>query len=278
VFGGNNTKGPIDVATACRAHGRSHNDFESETFVATIQERATSENPAAGPDGAGFRTDGQAYTLEARSVPQAVAFTCKDYGNDAQEDLSPTLRAGATYGANGGVMPAVAFDLRGRDDGSQFEGPHDTANIRAGSGGSSRSYVAASAVRRLTPRECERLQGFPDDHTRIDWPGWRDMDADETPDQCREDGLEVRQTKSGKWRVRDVDGPRYKALGNSMAVPVMRWIGERIQAVEAPAPERRAALKAAPHDRPEPQQRRHAAEAPTAANGRSGRASSRPPR
>lgn len=62
-----------------------------------------------------------------------------------------------------------------------------------------------SAVRRLTPVECERLQGFPDDFTRIPW---RKKPAEECP-----------------------DGPRYKALGNSMAVPVMRWIGERIQMV-----------------------------------------------
>lgn len=59
-------------------------------------------------------------------------------------------------------------------------------------------------VRRLTPLECERLQGFPD--------GWTDI----------------------QWRGREhaPDGPRYKALGNSMAVPVMRWIGEGIQLVE----------------------------------------------
>ena len=58
------------------------------------------------------------------------------------------------------------------------------------------------AVRRLTPIECERLQGFPDDYTRIAWRG-------KAPEDCP-------------------DGPRYKALGNSMAVPVMRWIGRRI--------------------------------------------------
>ena len=62
------------------------------------------------------------------------------------------------------------------------------------------------AVRRLTPRECERLQGFPDDHTMIPW---RNKPADQCP-----------------------DGPRYKALGNSMAVPCMAWIGKRIDAVE----------------------------------------------
>ena len=60
------------------------------------------------------------------------------------------------------------------------------------------------AVRRLTPVECERLQGFPDNYTNIPWRG-----KDESP-----------------------DGPRYKAMGNSMAVPVMAWIGKRIQEVE----------------------------------------------
>lgn len=94
---------------------------------------------------------------------------------------------------------AVAFNLRGRDGGSQAE-VTDVASLRASSGGSSRTYVG---VRRLTPRECERLQGFPDDYTAI--------------------------TYRGKPAA---DSPRYKALGNSMAVPVMRWIGARIQMVE----------------------------------------------
>ena len=136
----------------------------------------------------------------------AVAFSAKDYGADATEELSPTLRAGGHLDshANGGVGPAVAFDMRGRDGGSQFEGPHDTANIRASSGGSSRSYVAASAVRRLTPREAERLQGFPDDYTLV-----------------------THRKKPA------ADGPRYKALGNSMAVPCMAWIGDRIAKVDA---------------------------------------------
>ncbi len=101
----------------------------------------------------------------------------------------------------------VKSDMRGREGGAMPEGPHDTANIRAASGGSSRSYIAEQwAVRRLTPTECERLQGFPDGYTAIPWRG-------KPADQCP-------------------DGPRYKALGNSMAVPVMRWIGERIEMVE----------------------------------------------
>ena len=103
-----------------------------------------------------------------------------------------------------GHSQALAFDLRGRDGGAQFEGPHDTANIRAASGGSSRSYVATRwAVRRLTPRECERLQGMPD--------GWTDVPH-----------------RGGAA----ADGPRYQAIGNSMAVNVMRWIGRRIALVD----------------------------------------------
>ena len=172
--------------------------------VIAIQERAIAENPTSGPDGIGVRTDGLAYTLEARTVPQAIAFSSKDYGADAGA-IAPTLRSMGHDGshANAGRQVAVAFDMRGREGGSQFEGPHDTANIRAADGGSSRSYVAASAVRRLTPRECERLQGFPDDYTLIPYRG-----------------------------KPAADGPRYKALGNSMAVPVMRWIGERIAEVD----------------------------------------------
>jgi DNA (cytosine-5)-methyltransferase 1 len=66
--------------------------------------------------------------------------------------------------------------------------------------------VFGHTVRRLTPTECERLQGFPDDYTRIPY---RNKSAEDCP-----------------------DSPRYKAMGNSMAVPVMRWIGGRIQQVE----------------------------------------------
>lgn len=99
----------------------------------------------------------------------------------------------------------MAYDLRGRENGSQFEGPHDVANIRAASGGSSRSYIASQwVVRRLTCEECERLQGFPDGFTNIPWRG-----------------------KNGA-----PDGPRYKVLGNSMSVNVMRWLGRRIEMVE----------------------------------------------
>ena len=81
------------------------------------------------------------------------------------------------------------------------------ASYAKGCGGTSvaeRPVVAqAMQVRRLTPTECERLQGFPDGYTAI---AWRGKPADQCP-----------------------DGPRYKALGNSWAVPVVRWIGQRIK-------------------------------------------------
>jgi site-specific DNA-cytosine methylase len=70
----------------------------------------------------------------------------------------------------------------------------------------SNMHVAHHAIRRLTPRECERLQGFPDDQTLIPLPMV---------------GRQTRQRYSS-------DSARYKAIGNSMAVPVMRWIGSRI--------------------------------------------------
>jgi DNA (cytosine-5)-methyltransferase 1 len=78
-------------------------------------------------------------------------------------------------------------------------------------GGSAPQVARRMSVRRLMPRECERLQGFPDDWTLIPWKG---RPAEECP-----------------------DGPRYKAIGNSMAVPVMRWLGERIAVADQIPPE-----------------------------------------
>lgn len=140
-----------------------------------------------------------------------IAFSAKDYGGDALEDLSPTLRAGAHSGshANAGVMPAVAFAENTRSE-IRLEGGDGqrTGALTSGGGkpGQGSPMIADSAVRRLTPRECERLQGFPDDWTLVPYRG---RAAEDCP-----------------------DGPRYKALGNSWAVPCARWIGERIQMVE----------------------------------------------
>ena len=99
------------------------------------------------------------------------------------------------------TLVAHAFDARQSNviQCGDLAGPLDTD-------GHSVAVATAMQVRRLTPRECERLQGFPDGYTAIPWRG---RPASECP-----------------------DGPRYKALGNSMAVPVMRWIGARIAAID----------------------------------------------
>ncbi|MBE0395402.1 phage N-6-adenine-methyltransferase [Citrobacter amalonaticus] len=167
AFGGGNTAGHIDVATACTAHG-IRLDFDTETFA-----------------------------VHGTQDP------------DTNRELAHTL------GRNNGQENAIVTEpftlaIRGRSEGSTIEVRNDgTANaLLTPNGGRAGMGVGAIGwgmqVRRLTPIECERLQGFPDNHTLI---GWRGKDATECP-----------------------DGPRYKAIGNSMAVPVMRWIGERIAA------------------------------------------------
>jgi DNA (cytosine-5)-methyltransferase 1 len=116
-----------------------------------------------------------------------------------------TLQAGAQHGV--ATVEPYTLAIRGRGDTHNLEARQDgLANAlltpnggRAGIGVG--AVAAGMAVRRLTPVECERLQGFPDGYTNIPWRG-----KPEAP-----------------------DGPRYKALGNSMAVPVMRWIGTRIK-------------------------------------------------
>ncbi|HAS1184546.1 TPA: phage N-6-adenine-methyltransferase [Enterobacter cloacae] len=139
-----------------------------------------------------------------------IAFSYKDNGADATSDLSPTIRAGNhdKSHANSGQPPAICIQHAsiGRHDaaGPQGKGYQEDVAFTQDSRSSADVIQYGMQVRRLTPIECERLQGFPDNHTLI---GWRGKDAAECP-----------------------DGPRYKAIGNSMAVPVMRWIGERIAA------------------------------------------------
>ena len=89
--------------------------------------------------------------------------------------------------------------------------------------------IIGSGVRRLTPIECERLQGFPDGYTSFPWGS--------ASKQIAADFLEYMRQYNPESSEDDIrrlakDGPRYRALGNSMAVPVMAWIGRRIAAVE----------------------------------------------
>jgi len=120
-------------------------------------------------------------------------------GDSVSTEVTPTLDKSKT--------PALTVALRGREGGATAEvGGEIATALRASQGGGDKPHVLLQQVRRLTPVECERLQGFPDNYTQIEW---RNKEAENCP-----------------------DGPRYKAMGNSMAVPVMQWIGKRIQMME----------------------------------------------
>ncbi|AZB65238.1 DNA cytosine methyltransferase [Cereibacter sphaeroides] len=156
------------------------------------------------------------HPLAAGAHPPAIAFSSKDYGGDAEFDLSPTLRAGAHDGshANAGVPPAVAFAENSLAEVRLCGGDGSVmSQLTTGGGkpGQGQPTIAMPyLVRRLTPRECERLQGFPPDFTLVPLP------------------LKGRQTRV-RWAA---DGPRYKVLGNSWAVNCADWIGERIAIVD----------------------------------------------
>ncbi|MBN4811665.1 phage N-6-adenine-methyltransferase [Citrobacter braakii] len=199
AFGGGNTAGHIDVATACTAHG-IRLDFDTETFAVHGTQDPDTNCELAHTLG---RNNGQENAC--------IAFSYKDNGADATSDLSPTIRAGNhdKSHANSGQPPAIAYAFKagqGAKAGGIGYAEEQSPTLTSASSGTNLApaVMHGVAVRRLTPIECERLQGFPDNHTMI---GWRGKDATECP-----------------------DGPRYKAIGNSMAVPVMRWIGERIAA------------------------------------------------
>jgi len=233
------TDGGLDCDHAAAGHLVAHS-LRADGFDAS--EDGTGRGTPIVPTGysetgQGWWTEGLAgLRADPGGMPEnIVAFSAKDHGADAGE-LAPTLRAGGFTNshANGGVMPAVAFDT------TQITSKANRSNPKPGdpchplaagahapavafnwqSGGDARGLQAQAQaqalschqtpamqsgmqVRRLTPRECERLQGFPDDYTLIPY--------------------------RGKLAA---DGPRYKALGNSMAVPVMAWIGRRMQMVE----------------------------------------------
>jgi DNA (cytosine-5)-methyltransferase 1 len=114
-----------------------------------------------------------------------------------------------TGGSQGHASIAVAFQQNTRDELRYINGDGKIAGALAAEAGmKQQNYLAqAMTVRRLSARECERLQGFPDDYTLIPW---RKKPAEDCP-----------------------DGPRYKALGNSMACNCMAWIGEQIAKWEA---------------------------------------------
>lgn len=141
-------------------------------------------------------------TLSTVNNQSLVCMTDTQKNTSVDDEIAGTISAHTRKDP-----PVVAFKHHqgatsgsGTDESEPIAGYHNlNDNTTAESG-------INSVVRRLTPLECERLQGFPDNHTRIPWKG---KPAEECPDSLR-----------------------YKACGNSMAVPVMRWLGERIEAVD----------------------------------------------
>jgi DNA (cytosine-5)-methyltransferase 1 len=181
------------------------------------------------------------HPLTKKGHPPLLTLAIRGRGGESNLEIREDESANAILTPNGGRCGigcgAVAYTLHGTDGTATIASETEVCTaLRTKPPGSienSSTTVAVSqmCVRRLTPRECERLQGFPDDYTRIPgWSGWRELDTEETPDELRAEGLLVKQTKSGRWWVNDPDGPRYKALGNSWAVNVVRWIGTRINA------------------------------------------------
>jgi len=165
--------------------------------------------------GTGGPAGDECYNLTVVHALRADGFDASEDGTGRGTPLVPVAHAFDArqsdviqYGDQAGPLDtdghsiAVAFQTRGSNlDVGQISGTLGTNADRAS--GSAPMMMQHMAVRRLTPRECERLQGFPDDYTLIPYRG-----------------------------KPAADGPRYKALGNSMAVPVMAWIGRRIQMVD----------------------------------------------
>jgi site-specific DNA-cytosine methylase len=150
----------------------------------------------------------QVFIAQQHVVAHAFYSTGGTHGVNQHPEVSPAVKVGSGLGIPS--PPAVAFTAGNLARGAGASPNADvsqTLQSQHGRGSTDQQPCVAHAmtVRRLTPRECERLQGFPDDYTSIPWRG-----KAETP-----------------------DGPRYKALGNSMAVNCMEWIGERIAAQEA---------------------------------------------
>ncbi len=190
--GGLTVRTPIaaELSLCLNAGAMGRIDAESETLIpertgggfdvafAQNQRQEVRELEVAGALPAIRRGDAKNETL--------LAFSCKDHGADAGE-LAPTLRSMGHDGshANAGGQVAVAIDWQ-----NSAGGPNSEETFQTLTKDRSPAVMGGMQVRRLTPRECERLQGFPDDYTLI-------------------------PRKGGKLAA---DGPRYKALGNSMAV------------------------------------------------------------
>jgi len=206
-----------DIAPTLRGmgHAASHPNGGGQIAIAfsTNQRGEARERDVHGSlsssRGGGNQIDG---VLQARikESPAPAAFTL--HGSDgtasaaSSTEIAGSLRTRAPGSIENSSTTAVLQEqpIAWSNELTASTGTAGTLQ-RGGEGGRADGVMTPQmAVRRLTPRECERLQGFPDDYTLVEY--------------------------RGKLAS---DGPRYKALGNSMAVPVMRWIGQRIAQVDA---------------------------------------------
>jgi DNA (cytosine-5)-methyltransferase 1 len=195
--------------TASTVKARDYKDATDLVAIA-LAENTIGRKPMNGGNGDGFTEGGPMYTLNATGVhgvahQLAIPINTMTVQGRPSDDLNP--RMGLGIGEPGDPCPtitsahshAVAAFQQTADCLTSAYGTKWNGNGSATNGSLFANHNMA--VRRLTPTECERLQGFPDGYTNI-------------KDKC-------------------TDGPRYKALGNSMAVPVMKWIGERIKTVDS---------------------------------------------
>jgi DNA (cytosine-5)-methyltransferase 1 len=238
AYGGNNTSGSIEVATALNAKGGTgRSDFESETLIAF--------NGRMDP----VHSTSVVGAIDTDPGTQCVAFALRGREGGAMPEMQGDT-CGALRSASGGSTRSyVALMERGEDEEFTFDWQAGGEGSDASFRGKSRSYVcdkpgrsraltanktlalaAKTGVRRLVPVECEALQGFPRNYTRIPIKHYaskpNSKHYDKYPDQYD-------RNPDGTWTRYAADGPRYKQLGNSMPIPVMAWIGEKIDAVEA---------------------------------------------
>jgi DNA (cytosine-5)-methyltransferase 1 len=179
------------------------------------------------PQGFSIREDSKNNTFHAKPVDVSLCVTSLQPSPQSQHaqnfivqscsDVSPTVSSGAPFSKTGNERVetealAITFQPGNLRREAGADPSFTTTTTLKASAGDQTPHVAIPpmAVRRLTPVECERLQGFPDNWSRISWKG-------KPEEECP-------------------DGPRYKACGNSMAVPCMFWIGSRIAAVDSTLP------------------------------------------
>ncbi|HGW5375665.1 TPA: DNA cytosine methyltransferase [Pseudomonas aeruginosa] len=226
-FGGGNTRGPVDVAACLTATPGPKHDFEVETLMVQSVAGPISHTLDTANGGKGCGEDGTGKGVPVVVVP---AITSMAFAENSRGEVRLESGHGQLAGAlsTGGGKPGqgrptvLSVALRGREEGSTAElGSELSPTLRASSGGGDKGHVLTPEysshfqisraepgcegwsqwrVRRLMPVECERLQGMPDNWTLVPYRGKAAADA-----------------------------PRYKAIGNSMAVPCMTWLGRRLQ-------------------------------------------------